>query len=130
MLFSCTFIKCIMKCIHLIKKEQYFDFRSIVVNCVNNSVNQSKLLFSPCWNSDMATRKQHCKLILLRHFTSEQSFYFAKLTLWAPGNSLPGGFFLRTYFFEDVWISKVGFDWPTLAKTKQKRISKQTVSYL
>lgn len=57
--FPCIFIKCIMKCTHLIIKEQYFDFRSIAKDCCN---------------SDMATRKQHCKHILQRHFTSEQSF--------------------------------------------------------
>lgn len=40
----------------------------------------------------------------------ERNILTILLTLWAPGSSSPGGFFLRTYFFEGVWIRKVGFD--------------------
>lgn len=44
-------------------------------------------------------------------------------TLWAPGSSSPGGFFLSTNFFSGVWMRKVGFDWPALQRRQWRRFS-------
>lgn len=72
------------------------------------------------------TNKQKCQnnlniffLIAPQHGTSANKLQrntWTLLTLWAPGSSSPGGFFLSTYFFEGVWMRKVGFDWPALQR--------------
>lgn len=60
------------------------------------------------WLHQTFTNESQCIYFILNEPSCELNYL--SLTLWAPGSSSPGGFFLSTYFFEGVWIRKVGFD--------------------
>lgn len=83
-----------------------------------NKQKNSQCIFPP----NIISARNFCKQFPTQHFHLTCCEW--KLTLWAPGSSSPGGFFLSTYFFfERVWIRKVGFDWPALRRKQLSRLS-------